>query len=51
MNLTQKTQLRFAGSLILRHVLASLAGRAETVVFRADFEASDPASPPAGWSM
>ena len=42
---------RFAGLLILTHLLTSLADGAETVVFRADFEAPNPAAPPAGWSM
>ena len=43
--------LRFAGFLILSHLLMSLADGAETVVFRADFEAPTTAAPPAGWTM
>ena len=51
MHLTQKSQLRFGGLLILTHLLAGSAAGAETVVFQADFEALAPAGPPAGWSM
>ncbi len=36
--------------IVLTHLL-SLADGAETVVFRADFEAASPAAPPPGWSM
>jgi hypothetical protein len=51
MNLAQKTQRRLGALLILSHLLFNFAVGAETVVFRADFEAATSAAPPPGWSM
>lgn len=51
MNLAQKTQRRLGAFLILSPLLFNFAVGAETVVFRADFEAPTPAAPPADWSL
>ena len=51
MNLAQKTLGQLGTFLILSHLLLNIAVGAETVVFRADFEAPSPAATPPGWSM
>ncbi len=50
-NRTHKAPRRWWAFLVLCPLSIHLASGAETVVWRADFEAPAPAAPPAGWSM
>jgi hypothetical protein len=51
MNVARKTRRCLGPLFVLSSLLPSLVDGAETVVYRADFDTSNPAAPPAGWSM